>query len=406
MIQFRLRFRQIADRLRSQTRRRIALRALWIGAVLPVLILIFTMASQGSVKPLSYFTSWLLASLAAGFLLHRSSNQRSLAADLDTRFGLDDLLLTASEVDRRGARTALESRLLEDAGKVSVELEKDPRLLGMPLRRELESLLGMVLLMAGLWLLLGAFGARPELSRLAGLPSPDGQIEGPGQGDGPGAGGTGMSEATSRLAGALGDHAAAVDIAKALMNGNTAAAARAARSLADRAAELSPKGREGLADALREAADALDPLNPGVAQDLRDAADAVEAGDAEEAAEGIEELARQIDQLNSQSPDEEPPDLELDAKSRVSAPAQRNAAEPARLDLDSSGGSGSPSGGRSTTREAGSRSIRSDVSADSPVESKPRRLKIADVESGPDPHRYPWQQRETLRRYFGQELGR
>jgi hypothetical protein len=114
---------------------------------------------------------WLAAGMAAGagafILLMQPRAARQLGGLLDRAFRLDDLVVTALEVDRRGPASDVEARLLDDAAAALARIEAEPSLLGDAIAREAETLAATAMILAGLWLVSGAIGASPEPARLA-----------------------------------------------------------------------------------------------------------------------------------------------------------------------------------------------------------------------------------------------
>jgi hypothetical protein len=88
---------------------------------------------------------------------------------LDKRFRLDDLLVTAVEVDRRGPESPVEVHLLDDAASALARIERDPALEPRDKGRALEVLAGTVCILAGAWLLAAALGPGVRVARLPGL---------------------------------------------------------------------------------------------------------------------------------------------------------------------------------------------------------------------------------------------
>ena len=400
MIHFRIRFEQLRDRLGAQRRRRLVLRAAWLSLLVP---LIGLLARYAGWTPWTAWTGFGLTGLA--FVLAWLWQSRRLAGsrlerELDRRFGLAELLTTAVEVDRRGAQSGVEVRLLDDAASAVAGLDGAGRLDRDGTRREAEMLAGLALVLAGLWILMGSLVGLPELERWPGLPPLETQTLDP-SGSEPGAGGPGPgSAAGARLAGALGDHAAAGDIARALAQGDPAAAARAARSLADRAGGLSEGGREALADALQEVARELEPIDPELAEALRGSGRELGSDRPTDRAKALEDLASALDALSTRRrPDPSP----VEASLRSGPPVAALNADPTVLGLRSSRKPDAPrSSGRTTGASA------ADAPLEGPAEAPDRaagpagigRIEAAGLQVGTDPQRVPWELRDTVRRYF------
>jgi hypothetical protein len=161
MIHFRIRYERLRDRLDRRRRRVGVARALWLALLPPLLILAFSpVLSLGSLAALAAFT---LTLVCAGYWLTRPVTTQALGQLLDSRYGLDDLLVTALEVDRRGPASPLEQALLDDAASAVARIEKGPGLFAGAAERELETAFGLVAILVGVWLLAGSqAGLVPE----------------------------------------------------------------------------------------------------------------------------------------------------------------------------------------------------------------------------------------------------
>lgn len=403
MIHFRIRFERLQAHLGSARRRVALLRSAWLALLLPLAGLLVQILGGPALSLQRWLVLLLLSFVLAWQVQDRRARRRRIEGELDRRFGLDELLVTAVEVDSRGARSDLESRLLDDAASAVARLGVGQAVTGQVARREAETLVGMLLCLLGLWLLAGSLGGLPQTERLPGVPSPDGDRSSD-ESDASGAQGGGYSDAGSRLAGTLGDHAAAREIADALAAGRPDQAARAARSLADRAGGLSEQGRSELAESLGRAADETESFDPELAEALRAAKESLEAPGSGERGGGIERLASELEGL-----EERPPAEPLAAEARLGPPLAALTGQARNIDLAASG-----SAGRTT---AGGRSISGGANA-LPLERLPDgefgsgaaregRPGLARLDRGGDPLRYPWSMREALRSYFAPaEAGR
>jgi hypothetical protein len=358
---------------------------------------------------------WLPGSVAVfcGLLWwqQRRRPELELSRELDRRFGLDELLVTAVEVDRRGPGSPLEERLLDDAASAVTRLSRDTavRAAGRQSGREAETLLAIALILAGLWLLAGTLGDRPAVARLPALLDGAGGLpgggEGPGanvgQGAGAAAGGWGDSPALGTLASALGDYAAAREVAAALRDGDPAAAARAARALASQAHALSAGGRAELADALHRAADELDAADPELGSALHEAGRDLESPRPDAAAAGVGRLAAALDELAFKGTPGSGARPTTPPLTRSGPPAVRLVVEPALAELAvERAGAAALSGPAPATSTA--------MPADQERRAHPLRGSApagGAAAIGADPLRYPWPLRETVRRYFEQRMG-
>lgn len=407
MIHFRIRYERLRDRLGSIRKRVAILRSLWIGAIVPLAGLLLYLLDLIPLSPRWFFGAALFVALAAYLLQLRRARSKPIEGELDRRFGLDELLVTAVEVDKRGAKAGLEARLLDDAATAVAQLGDARAIDGSQARREAETLAGLVLFTLGLWLLVGTLRGLPDSGRLPGLPDPAGEVQGPGDGgDFGSAGDTGGSEAAAELASELGDHAAARDIAEALAAGNPAAAARAARALADRAESLSPKGRQALAEAMTAAAERLRPVDAELADALDEAGDALGDGDGGGPSAGIERLAEELDALARNAERRQRSKPEIEVRARLAPPSGRLAESAGTRALPASSPSQSEQRGPGRAQDAGDDDAPLERQAARPAAVDGRVLELAEVDVGPDPMRYPWEMRETVRRYFGSGLDR
>lgn len=403
MIHFRVRYERLRLRISRTRRRVILLRALWIALLVPLGATALRVAAAADPDRLLLLAVTLLVFLAAAAWGARSAAESEPSRLLDQRYGLGELIVTAVEVDGRGPSTAIEERLLDDAASAVTVIGSERSVGGSAVRREGETVLGLLLVIGGLWILSGAAAAEHTTDRLptvswsaiGGLDSEPGGGVGPGAGPGEGRGaGSGTSPALDSLASALGDHAAALTIARALEDGDPAAAARMARALADRAPELTDSGRHDLADALHEAAANVEEQEPDLADALRRAGRALESPDPVAAAPGVEQLASELDMMAARGGTLGAEAGAPEALSREGPPAARLAVEPEENTLGPAEHGDVSSSGR-TDRGADPDAAEAGTERATGGSSPEGR-----VEASHDPLRYPWRLRETVRRYF------
>lgn len=288
MIQFRVHYGQLRRELTASTWRLALARAGWLALVVP-LGAVVVRAAGGPIVP-----RWAVAAAAAAVgLAALAQPARRRAADvraIDRRFGLDELLVTAVEVDARGPRTALEGELLERAAGRIASIPPAARTEPALLRRELETLAGVALVTLGLSILADGWrrpplpGALDALPRRASAPDGGDAVARTDVGPGP-------SRAEGLLAAAIADAAIAAPVAGALQGGDSWTAAQAVRALADQADALSPLGRRELSDALRSASTALAPVDPDLAAAAAQAAEGLAQATPPAAADGLDRLA-------------------------------------------------------------------------------------------------------------------
>ncbi len=171
MIHFRVRYEGLRGRL-GQTRRRTALlRSASLAMVVPLLGLSAHVSGHLPFAPTVWFGGAAIVFVTAAVWQTRSSAEPELGRVLDRRHGLDELLVTAVEVDRRGAHTVVEGRLLDDAATAVATLGDEQALDGRTTRREGETVVALVMIIAGLWLLTGTIRNTEPVVRLPPLPT-------------------------------------------------------------------------------------------------------------------------------------------------------------------------------------------------------------------------------------------
>ncbi len=404
MIHFRVRYERLRDRLGWVRRRAALVRAAWLALAVPLAGVVLSILRGAALAPGLWLVGAGLVFVLAAWWGGRPAPEGALDRDLDRRFGLDELLVTAVEVDRRGPRGAIEARLLDDAASAVAEIGGERAIDGRATRREVETFAALGLILAGLWLLAGTLGGPPPQARLpeiaAGGGGGDGAGSGPGSGDG--LGGGGGSPAMGRLAAELGDHAAARGIAAALGKGDPAAAARAARALADRAEALSPAGRAELSRTLDSLAEDLGPQDPTLAEALREAGRALRDPAAPSPNGGIERLAEALDALAGSSAARPAPTVA--PRGRPGLPAERLAVQPtpAAAGLKPERSRGGRTTGMSARPGAETGGARTEAR---PVPVRGGAVTARPAVVGADPLRYPWEMRDMVRQYFDPREG-
>ena len=270
MIQFRVRYGQLRGEIDRARRRLAAARALWLALCVPLAALALRLAGGPSIG-----TRWVavagglvFAGTALGPLARRRGDE---ARTLDRRFNLDELLVTAVEVDARGPRTALEDRLLDDAaGRLAIIRQAET---AEPERFwvEIETAAALALLLAGGSILADSVRSPslPAARDAAGVSAgAAGSATIPES-----AGGRSPGAADRAMAGALRDESMAQSVVAALADGDRRSAVLALRTLADQTRDLSPAGRRDLSEALKDAGTALAPIDPDLAAAASLAAD-------------------------------------------------------------------------------------------------------------------------------------
>lgn len=310
MINFRIRAERLLSRAQAIRTRAARLRGAWLAGLpivgLATVRLLWPAAGAGA-RPWPWILAAGLVFALAWTLAGRRRGGADVLRDLDREMGLGDLLVTAEEVDRRGARSALERRLLEDGAAAIARFGGERALSDRAIRLERDALVGIGLVAFGLVVLGEARRVPPHPDRLPPIEVPaaaGGAGERPGA-DGAGHGNVGSTgqggggmPGTDALARAFGATAAGAEVAAALEQGDGRTAARAVRALADRIDEMSPAGREALGQAMSGAGSSAD---DELARAARSASDALQ-GDGERAADGLAELAAALDSLAGRAP--------------------------------------------------------------------------------------------------------
>jgi hypothetical protein len=271
--------------------------------------------------------------VGVGLLLRPRLSPRETARRLDRRFHLDEQLATAVEIaETKSAPDGIAARLVAQSSNTAHLLRRRIAQRQRPPWNDLVTLLALLPVAIGLFILSGIsdlnlqagalplpplaapldpaqqFADQPQppppdqpavLTPGAGAPAP-GVAQQPGQGQQPGA--VGDPRTLEALADALRDQSATRPAAEALDRGDLGGAAQQLRELADQASQLSQEARESLADALRNAAEQIEPQDPALADRLRQSAEGLERG-GQQASQALDDLARTLDDLqNGQSP--------------------------------------------------------------------------------------------------------
>lgn len=385
--------------------------------------------------------------IGALLLLRPRMSPHDAARRLDRRFGLNNQLATALEVDGRGAPEGIAVHLLDQSfrtvGRIRRYVNHHQR---FPWS-ELGIVLALAVIGIGLLLMIGLDTLRLQpaeavLPPLAGVEDPAQEFppepftppqsaeqavppEGGEQAQSDPAANAGTPQQAARqaaalaeLADALRDQSVTRPVAEALDQGDTAAAAQELRRLADQAGQLSQATREDLADALRDAAARIEPEAPDLAEQLRRNADGLQQG-GQSAAQAFDELAQMMEQLggqgqSAQGQSDQVQDQAEQAQSdqgqqgqgggagntalpgeqrEQAQPAERLGVEGVPLELESEGDGRSPADGDAAEeRAAGTGSGSFEVGEGTPDSTK--------VQTGEDPLRIPADLRDVVQEYF------
>lgn len=265
----------------------------------------------------------LLTCIALGaiFLLRPGMNAHDVARRLDKRFGLQEQITTALELNDQNDQEGVAAYLLHKARHNTAQVQRYTHIRHRFPWAELGMLLALVIVVAGLLLMRDSGSAELADTRPLPLPPlvhPDAPLDEfpvepftpP-----PGSSGTGTTtqpagavqpmsggdqQSLSTIADALRDVSVTRPAAEALDRGNTSEAAQSLREVADQAGDISQEARRDLADALRDAANQIAPNDPDLATSLRDSAHDLDMPNNQSAADAFDELASAIEQTGNQ----------------------------------------------------------------------------------------------------------
>jgi hypothetical protein len=265
--------------------------------------------------------SWgLAAALVGSFVLLwslRPIGLNRMVQSLDDGLGLRARLRTSHEVDQPLGGPAFDdnpvvSRLLREAVAITIDVRRRIRLLDFSFWLELQTLIGILALLIGMFMLDTLFLDAPQ-SELIGLPAawqeptpdkvvpPDPRLLPPpaaALAQMPVADAQRLQEGLEALADALRDQAITRGVAEALDRGELSSAAEGLRRLADQLGELSPDAREGLGEALDEAAENMPAGSAGLREALQAGGESLAQDDLGAAAQALEELAEALESLD------------------------------------------------------------------------------------------------------------
>jgi len=391
---------------------------------------------------------WLYPTLVAGLLSAlwalRPIPRTKLARRLDSRLDLRNRLVTAleqSQVPDPSSRhtqaldphitdhNPVSQRLLWEAVKIVIALRKRAGMFDLSFWVELQTLIAIVALLVGMFMLDILEPVMPVVDP-EGLPPawqeptadqiippnptlfpppfpPNVQV--------PVLSAEQLGESLQALADALRDQAITRSIAEAIDRGDLAGAAEGLRRLADQLGDLSPEARDGLSDAMGEAAENVGPEPPGLREPLEAGSRALGRDDVPGTSQALEDLAEALDALDSApqesaqtgpeaggEPDDASPAGEQEGASDNGADGdgdqpteeERLAVEGQPLELESD-----PQEDEQVLQPA---ELDADPgqerTQDSPFARQPANAAIRDL--GPDPLTYPWEKRGVIQRYF------
>jgi hypothetical protein len=276
--------------------------------------------------------------LGVVMLLRPRLSSRQVAQRLDQRFGLQEQITTALEVQERGETEGVAAYLIQKASHNTTQVQRYATNQQRFPWAEVIMLVALLIMTGGLLLLVSLNPttiAHTTPLPLPPLVSPDSPPQefpeepfdpppGSNPGDTPGGEqpGDGQAQAAVALTGvdqqslsAIADELRDLSVmrpaAEALDQGDTAGAAQSIREVADQADQLSPETRRDIANGLREAANTIGQNDPNLANRLRESAQDIEQ-DMQGAAQGLDKLASTIEKIGKQDEQigqmEPPPD--------------------------------------------------------------------------------------------------
>jgi hypothetical protein len=426
------------------------LRAAWLALLVPTIAAAGELWLGWQLDLRQWAVAAVLVGLGSFFWSLRPINVRRMLRRLDNGLGLRARLMTAFEVSQTSPEAdyrdnVVVQRLLREAVAITIQVRRKVRLFDFGLWLEVQTLIAVLTLFAAL-LVLGALGVtlpsvnpmdlpvawqepgadevlvpNPQLFPPPGVPLVQMPVMDAEQ----------AQQALQALADALRDQAIARGIAEAIDRGDLSGASEGLRRLADQLGELSRDARQGLGEALEEAAE----NSPREAQALRDALQAgsvaLENDDLDAATEALEQLAEALESLTNppveaaQTPAEAPDATDAQGEdpgqdseqsqagdgatgnsgstgagegegpdSETLSQEERLAVEGQPLELESAAG---PEEGFVQPAEANARPDSEQV-VDTPFSRQSTGTAAGDL--GPDPLTYPWDKRDVVRRYF------
>jgi hypothetical protein len=306
---------------------RLLLRAAWLG------LSVWSLALGGHLLfgwPLDYpfLQALVLGCIAMGavlLLLRPPMKPHTVARRLDHRFGLNEEMTTAIELDLEDEQRprGIEAYLLSRAHHNTFAIQRDIRARQRLPWAEMMTLVALLVLAVGLVLMvnqhqMGNIEATPlplpPLAAPGEIPppqpfppqppanqpgNPGEPVPAPGDGVGEASYGAGNpQQAMTTLADALRDLSVTRPAAEALDRGDTTEAAQSLREVADQADQLSEETRGELADSLRDAAREMSTTHPELAGQLQNSAAGLH--DPQQADRALDDLASAVEQLGPQ----------------------------------------------------------------------------------------------------------
>src|SRR5215212_4048965 len=278
-------------------------RGIWLALAFATLLMVLDVVGGPVFDPQPAVIAGVVLLLAGLVLAVLSKPSRPLTARmLDRTFGLQERLSTALDdlglgVPAPGERAPVVYLQMADAANAIAALRSDSRLRPVIPVREVVLVVSCALMLATLAFLRGLGGGLPELA-VAHVPPFTPAIERPAEPDPSAAELDAATMAPSvqqvleradrsaqtrrdlqSLAAALADHAVTRPAADEIARGDYDAAGEQIRDAAKQAGELSPAGREGLAEDLQQASETMQPESNGLHEASREAASGLRQDD-------------------------------------------------------------------------------------------------------------------------------
>jgi hypothetical protein len=281
----------------------------------------------------------VLAGIALGavMLLRPRVPVDEVARRLDKRYGLQEQIVTALEVNERGESEGIAAYLVSKARHNTAQVQRYSAMRQRFPWPEVIALAALLLLAGGMMLLVSI--RLPSIAESEPLPLPPLAQPGdppqefpmepfdPPRSSNPQAAtgqeqteqqqqvqpatlSGGDQQSMTALADALRDMSVTRSASEALDRGDTSGAAQSLREVADQAEQLSPETRRDIANALRNAADQIGVNDPDLATQLRNNAHEMEQ-EPQDAAEALDDLAEAIEDLGQPDEQAEPQEGQL-----------------------------------------------------------------------------------------------
>lgn len=422
-------------------RRRLILglvRALWVALLIPTLTLAAYLWGGWRVR----WDIWVSATIISGLLVLlwtlRPIKLQKMVHRLDKLLGLRAQLITAFEASQVQPQpdNLVIGQLLENSVDLSVKLRRQISLIDRSFWLEMHTLLGIAAVLGAL-LIFDALTPRIPEAGLVDLPPlgqepqadevvpPDPQLAPPLQEQLQSMSQAQMQAALDALAEALRDQAVTRAAAEALDRGDIGGAAQELRRLADQLGELSEEARQGVGEALQQAADNIGEGLPGLTQPLESGSNALGTGNLPGAGQALEELAEALETMGEAMQGGQP-ESEGEASGGESEQAEAGGGDASGEGSGAGAGEGLEGEGEGGLGEEEER-LPIDgqpLEIESEEELEDRVLQPAELDAqaseestsdspfarqglnalgddlGADPLTYPWEKREIIRQYF------